>query len=121
MKVPRPAGEQRRPCRHPATATMMCSKDVKKFVITETNNLINAASIYVARELGLKQTTQKESRMPLWQRRIEGDIKRIRKDINMLERVKRGELRKREKMEQLEKKHNIWRKGVFTVLEANVF
>ena len=27
--------------------------------ITETNNLINAASMYVAKELGLKQTTQK--------------------------------------------------------------
>ncbi|XP_044170403.1 uncharacterized protein LOC122954426 [Acropora millepora] len=62
--------------------------------ITETNNLINAASMYVAKELGLKQTTQKQSKMPWWQRRIEGDIKRIRKDINLLEREKRGELRK---------------------------
>ena len=34
------------------------------------------------------------------QRRIEGDIKRIRKDINMLERIKRGELRKKGRMEQ---------------------
>ena len=59
--------------------------------------------------------------MPWWQRRIEGDIKRIRKDINMLERVKRGELRKRGNMEQLEKKYNIRRKEVITVMEANVF
>ena len=78
--------------------------------ITEMSNLINAASIYVAKELGLKQTTQKQSKMPWWQRRIEGDIKRIRKDINRLERVKRGELRKRGKMEQLEKKYYIKRK-----------
>ena len=28
-----PVAEQRRPCRHPATATMMCSKDVKKVVM----------------------------------------------------------------------------------------
>ena len=69
--------------------------------ITETNNLINAACIYVAKELGLKQTTWKQSTLPWWQGRIEGDIKRIRKDINMLERIKRGELRKRGKMEHL--------------------
>ena len=49
--------------------------------------------------------------MPWWQRRIEGDIKRIRKDINMLERGKRGELRKNGKMEQLEKKYYIKGKG----------
>ena len=56
--------------------------------ITETNNLINAASIYVAKELGLKQTTRNQSKMPCWKRRIEGDIKKIRKGVNMLERVK---------------------------------
>ena len=84
---------------------------------TETNNLINAASMYVAKELGLKQTTQKQIKMPWWQRRIEGDIKRIRKDINLLEREKRGELRKSGKMKQLEKKYNIKGKGITTVLE----
>ena len=55
--------------------------------------------------------------MPWWQRRIEGDIRRIRKDINVLERGKRGELRKSGKMERLEKKYNIKGKGITTVLE----
>ena len=85
--------------------------------ITQTNNLINAASMYVAKELGLKQATQKQSKMPWWQRRIEGDIKKIRRDINMLQRGKRGELRKSGEMEQLEKKYNIKGKGITTVLE----
>ena len=85
--------------------------------ITETNNLINAARMYVAKELGLKQTTQKQSKIPWWQRRIEGDIKRIRKDINLLEREKWGELRKSGKMEQLEKKYSIKGKGITTELE----
>ena len=85
--------------------------------ITKTNNLINAASIYVAKEVGLTQTTKKQSKMPWWQRRIEGDIKRIRKDINMLERGKRGQLRKSGEMEQLENKYNIKGKGITTVLE----
>ena len=46
-----------------------------------------------------------------WQGRIERDIKRIRKDINKLEREKRGELRKSRK------KYNIKGKGIITVLE----
>ena len=46
--------------------------------------------MYVVKELGLKQTSQKQSKMPWWRRRIEGDIKRIRKDINMLEGGKAG-------------------------------
>ena len=47
--------------------------------ITETNNLINAAGMDVAKELGLRQTTQKQSKMPWWQRRIERDIKGLGK------------------------------------------
>ena len=35
----------------------------------------------------------------------------------MLERIKRGELRKRGKMEQLEKKFNIRKKGITVVME----
>ena len=41
--------------------------------------------------------------MPGWQRRIKEDIKRIRKYITKPERIKRGGLRKRGKIEQLEK------------------
>ena len=47
--------------------------------ITETNNLINAASMVVAKVLGLRQTTQKRSKMPWWQSRIERDIKGLGK------------------------------------------
>ena len=41
----------------------------------------------------------------------------LRKDINILEREKRGELRKRGKFIQLEKKYNIGRKKITTVIE----
>ena len=47
--------------------------------ITETNNLINAASMDVAKVLGPRQTTQKRSKMPWWQSRIERDIKGLGK------------------------------------------
>ena len=52
--------------------------------ITEMNNLINAVSIYVATELSLKQTVQRQSKQPWWKRWIEGDIKMLWKEINIL-------------------------------------
>ena len=41
----------------------------------------------------------------------------LRKEINILVREKHGELRKGGKIEQLEKKYNIRRKGITTVIE----
>ncbi|CAB3978868.1 Hypothetical predicted protein [Paramuricea clavata] len=63
--------------------------------ITDTNKLLKAVRSVVAEKIGLKevieQTKQKE---PWWKRRLDMDIKRLRKDINILERKKRGEIRK---------------------------
>ena len=78
---------------------------------------MNAVSIYIAKEIGLKQTAKKQNKEPWWKRRIEGDIRMLTKDINILERKKRGELRKRGKFTQLEKKYNIGRKKITTVIE----
>ena len=85
--------------------------------ITEMNNLINAVSIYVATELSLKQTVQRQSKQPWWKRWIEGDIKMLWKEINILVREKKGELRRRGKVEQPEKKCNIRRKGITTLID----
>ena len=55
--------------------------------ITDTNKLIKAASVYVAKELGLKEQWKDAKKTePWWKRRIEGDIKILRTDINILER-----------------------------------
>ena len=61
--------------------------------ITESNNLIKAASIWVARQLGLKKPMRGKKVEPWWKRRIEGDIKRIRREVNILEREKRGKIK----------------------------
>ena len=50
-------------------------------------------------------------------RRIEGDIKVLRSDINIVEKKKKGELRNRDKFELLNKKHNVMRKGITKVIE----
>ena len=69
--------------------------------ITETNNLAQAASVWVAEQIGLKKVVhRKKKNEPRWKRRIEGDIKRLKRDINFLERESRGEL-------GLKKKHKL--------------
>ena len=60
--------------------------------ITETNELIKAATVWVAEQLGLKKTEFRAKKDPWWKRRIEDDTKRIRNDVNILGRDFRGEL-----------------------------
>ena len=52
--------------------------------ITETNELVRAATVWVAEQLGLKKTEFRAKKDPWWKRRIEDDIKRIRNDVNIL-------------------------------------
>ena len=44
-------------------------------------------------------------------------LKEVRKHINILERHQRGEVRRKEKFEELERKYNIKKKGIRTVIE----
>ena len=50
--------------------------------ITQTNNLIKAAGVWVADQLGLKKYEGGKKKDP-WKRRIEEDIKQLKKDINI--------------------------------------
>ena len=60
--------------------------------ITETNDLIKAASVWVAEQIGLKKRNYREKNEPRWKRRIEGDIKKLRQDVNLFTRDLKGEL-----------------------------
>ena len=55
--------------------------------ITQTNNLIKAAGVWVADQLGLKKYEGGKKKDPWWKRRIE-DINQLKKDINILERAR---------------------------------
>ena len=87
--------------------------------ITQTNNLIRAASVWVAEELGLKKIAHKKKGEPWWKRRVEGDIKRLKRDITLLERHRNGELgtKKQRRIVVLEEKYRVKRKGISTVIE----
>ena len=86
--------------------------------VTDTNNLLKAVSMYVAEKLGVKTTRNDgRSKEPWWRRRIERDIKKLRRDIGVLERKRKGELRSRKRYSVLEKKYRIKTKGIGTVIE----
>ena len=65
-------------------------KFVKTKNITETNKLINAASVWVADQMGLKKFEICRRKEPWWKRRIENDIKNLKHDINILYRESKG-------------------------------
>ncbi len=87
--------------------------------VTQTNNLIKAASRWVAKQLGLKNIKKGKKEEPWWKRRIEGDIKKLKKDINILEREKRGQtgVRGKRKVKSLGDRYGIKRKGLTTIIE----
>ena len=87
--------------------------------ITETIELIKAATVWVTEQLGLKKTEFRAKKDPWWKRRIEDDIKRIRNDVNILQRDVRGELshKKSEKLQRLKEKYRVNKKGIKTVVE----
>ena len=87
--------------------------------ITQINNLIKAAGVWIADQLGLKKYESRKKKDPWWKRRIEEDIKQLKKDINILERVKKGKIgaRKDSKAKLVEEKHKVKKKGLITVIE----
>ena len=60
--------------------------------ITQTNNLIKAAGVGLADQSGLKKYEDWKKKDPWWKRRTEKDKKQLKKDINILERVKKGKI-----------------------------
>ena len=85
--------------------------------ITETNNLVRAVETYVAKEMGLKEKRKKEKKDPWWKRRIQNDIAKLRKEISIMDRYRKGELKRIYKVIEMEKKYSIRKKGLKVVLE----
>ena len=81
--------------------------------------MIKAASVWVAEQIGLKKRDYREKNEPRWKRRIEGDVKKLRQDVNLLTRDLKGELgsKKKQKMKELYQKYRVKKKGLKTVIE----
>ena len=85
----------------------------------QTNNLIRAAGVWVADQLGLKKYEGGKKKDPWWKRRVEEDVKQLKKDINILERVKKEQIgaRKEGKVKLVEEKYGVKIKSLTTVIE----
>ena len=96
-------------------------KYIRTSNITETNNLIKAASMVVAENMGMDvrkmNVNRSDRKEPWWKRRIQESIKTILKDISVLDRKAKGELRNQQKYRALCRKHHIARKGLKVVTE----
>ena len=85
----------------------------------QTNNLIRTAGVWVADQLGLKKYEGGKKKDPWWKRRVEEDVKQLKKDINILERVKKEQIgaRKEGKVKLVEEKYGVKIKSLTTVIE----
>ena len=92
---------------------------LKSKSITEENNLIRAASVCMVERIELKKAEHRKKNEPRWKRRIEGDIKRLRKEVNFLEREVKGELglKKKRKLSELNERYRVKIKGLKTATE----
>ena len=69
--------------------------------------MVKAVIVYVGKKISLKTcgSKNKNELEPWWKIRIKKSINRVRKHINILERHQRGEIRRKEKYEELERKY----------------
>ena len=88
--------------------------------ITETRNLIQAASSLVGELLGAKKPTGKPKQEPWWKRRIEKDIDSLRKDLSVIESWFYGKWKNRSKtkMDSLNKKYHLKKLGFMNAIET---
>ena len=68
----------------------------------------------------MKKAEHGKKNEPRWKRRIEGDIKRLRQEINILNRVVKRELglKKKRKLSELNERYRVKRKRLKTVTEG---
>ena len=78
--------------------------EIKSDNIMETNRLIRACVIFMGGKVGLKPNQRRGNAVkePWWKRRIKQSVQELWKHINILERKKRGEIKKREKYKVIE-------------------
>ena len=85
--------------------------------VTEVNRLLYAAGVVVARRLGMKVGNGKKEvkEKPRWQRRIEGNIERWRKDLSRVVEISRGTKVRDKVQRELERRYQLFDRGAVAV------
>ena len=85
--------------------------------ITTTNDLIYAAAVVTTENAGIKIEKGRKQAEPMWKRRIENQIRQLRKDLSRIEELKKGRKIKARYEEELQRKYWLKEKGLITVSE----
>ena len=85
--------------------------------ITETNTLIAAVACYIGDKLEVKKRTREGAQEPMWKRRMRKKIDELRGAVGTLQRKQKGEIKKRKGVLYIERKYNVKKKGIETVIE----
>ena len=93
--------------------------ETKSDNIMETYRLIRAYVIFMGEKVGLKPNQRRGNAMkePWWKRRIKQSVQELQKHINILERKKREEIKKKQKYRVIEHKYVVQKKVLDVVLE----
>ena len=80
----------------------------------QTNKLAMAAALWVTKVVGVRKDKKEEKKGQWSKRRIRSDIANQRKDINKLERERRGETggKGKRKIKELNAKYRVKKKGI---------
>ena len=88
--------------------------------LTETNDLVFAGAVVVAERLGVKLSQSKhrpKDNIPWWKRRLEGQIKELRKDLSRIEQMNKGAMKDSDIRNRLMEKYRVRGKGMSVVIE----
>ena len=93
--------------------------EIKSDNIIETNRLIRGCFIFVGKKVDIKPNQRRGNAMkvPWWKRRIKQSVQELQKHINILERKKREEIKKKLKYRVIEDKYRVKKKVLDVVLE----
>ena len=81
--------------------------EIKSDNIIETNRLIRGCFIFVGKKVDIKPNQRRGNagKVPWWKRRIKQSVQELQKHINILERKKREEIKKKQKYRVIEEKY----------------
>jgi hypothetical protein len=87
--------------------------------ITEVRNLLQAGAVLVGELLEIKEKRPREPQEPFWKRRIQEDVRRLRKDLGRVEAWFKGKWKNTKKgdKDQLDRRYKLKAKGFNVVIE----
>ena len=87
--------------------------------VAQTNKRAKATALSIAKAVGVKKCKTGQKKEPWWKRRTESDMTNLGRDINRLERERRGETggKGKEKIKELNAKYRVKKKGINLVVE----